>query len=699
MAVRRFQRNLGYTPQPTQTGAADVAADLAGRLQRFAGIAADVADQRAQARGLREGALAGGVAAPEQRSESTVAGRAFNAAAQKAHAAAVDTEVRLRLTEFAEAHPSDPDAFDARVAGFQKGLLDGADPVLRPAIEQELALQTQRLRAGIAERRRALFAEQTLADTNAGVDGAISGALGAARSGDLALAEHERGKAVDLLTSQVRTPENPFGLYTAEQVREKLAALDADLDTETVLGAFQKALGERPTPETIAAAAARLDAFRAADAASLGIAPERKDDITQKLEAALVDGQQAYQRRTDLEVGENAAVRGRAFGDLYRKVQAGDARVLEVEDAYSTGLINAQTRGMWLAELDRHAAARREKANGIGKVAAALEGRAWLDPKDNGDKASVDAYYANMVEGQDPLSPEMLTRTVELAVQTGIVPETVRSFTRSFQRSPDPNRVVAAAEVIGRLEERAGAAIADIPEQDRAFASMVNSYMAAGTDAARAVELARETVYKTDPDVRKKWDKDFNTPKRLKALESNLADRVDSEFGGWFTVNPSVEDEMVAEYSRLARGYYTLTRDDDIAEKHAFNDLKRTWAVTSIGGPKRMMKYAPEAIYGGGDWLEKQFAADVSALGLDPKRTIISVDERTAREQAPSYALITIDEDGLPQPVLGKRWRPAPSDEIRAEQAARKAEGLAEAKAILDARAEAERKFELLQVK
>lgn len=699
MTVRRFQRNLGYSPQPTQTGQADVASALAARLQRFAGIAADVVDERAAARGTAEGAQVGAVTAPPRRSEFTVRGQAFNAAAQKAHAAAVDTEVRTKLAEFAEAHPSDPDAFDARVAGFQKGLLADADAALRPAIEQELTIQGQRLRGAIADRKRGLIAEQTLSDLNAGVEGAAAGALGASRAGDLDLAEHERGKVADLLTSQVRTPENPFGLYSADEVRQKLAVLDAEMDDEVLLGGFQKQLGETPTPTTIAAATAQLAAFRAADAGSLGLTPERKDAVTRKLEASLVDAGQAYQRRTDLETGENAMARGRAYGDLYRKVQAGEARAVDIESAFQSGLITPQTRGVYLAEMDRLVAAGAAKSAALGKVAGALAGNGWLDPKDTQDKAAVDSYYAQMVDGQDPLSPEMLTRTVDLAAQTGIIPETVRSLTRSFQRSPDPSRVIAAAEMVGRLEKGAARAMADIPEPDRAFASLVNGYMAGGTDAASAVQLARATVYETDPAVREKWDKEFQQPKRRAALDSNLTSKVDDAFDTWTTDEPSVPAEMAAEYAAIARGYYTLTRDQAAAEDLAFKDLQRVWAPTSVGGGRRMMKYAPEAIYGGGEWLEQQFAADAATLGLDPKRTAIVADERTGREQAPTYALITVDEDGLPQPVLGKRWKPAPGAEIRREAEERKAAGLAEAAAVEAQRAEARRKFDTLKVK
>lgn len=695
MAVKRFQRQQGYTPQPTQTGRGDVAALLADRLARFSNIGLEVVEQQAAISGAEAGAQAGGVAAPQKQSDFTIRGRAFNQAAMKAHAAAVDADIRMKIADFEAAHPSDPDAFDARLEGFKKGLMEGVDPNIRQAVEQEFSLQGQRARLNIADRKRALVAEQTIADLNAGVEGASNGALAASRAGDVAMAEHERGKASDLILAQVRSPENPFGVLSAEQARSALAKLDADMDAETVLGGFQKTLGDRPTPATISAAREKLDAFRASDAATLGLAPDQKERLTARLEGALVDGMQSYQRRTDLEVGENAMVRGRAYGDLYRKVQDGTASVVSVEDAYQSGLINAPTRGSWLAQLDEAAKKSRAKAAALGKVQATLEGEAWLDPKDKDDKAAVDAYYAQMVDGTDPLSPEMLTRTVELSELTGIIPETVRSFTRSFQRSPDPNRVIAAAEMVGRLEERAGQAIEDIPKDDRAFASLVNSYTASGTDHATAIQMARQTVYETSPDVRESWDKEFNKPKVSASLTQRLTDKVDSEYGGFFAVDPAVPEEMAAEYQSLSRGYYTLTRDLDTAQSLAFNDLKRVWGPTDIGGPKRMMKYAPESIYG--TWAGDQFKADMAAAGI--AKPFIVADERTAREQRPSYAIFKVNEDGLPEPIIGKRWRPDATVMRAAEEAKRKAEGMSEAERILKERDEAQRKFELLKVK
>lgn len=295
----RFQRAEAPEVMPLGDPGATSRA-LAQALGQVGRMTTQVTLQRRAAEGERAGQLVG-VDAPEARSEFTAYGRAFNAAAQRAHAAAVDSDIRLTLARISEEEATDTAAFDARVGGYREGLLERIDPQLLPAVQQELDLQTQRYRSKVhAAEQRLLLAENmgTLVDAAEGIQ---NDTLAAARDGDIDIVEHQRAKYIEMIEGAAQTTENPDGLLAPARVREMVAAFERSIDIELVVGDFERILRE----DGAAAGQEAFDEFERTGIRELGaLTTEDRDRLTNRMQTLL--NRQMTRENRDAQVADAA---------------------------------------------------------------------------------------------------------------------------------------------------------------------------------------------------------------------------------------------------------------------------------------------------------------------------------------------------------------------------------------------------------
>jgi len=272
--VRRFTREVTPTTAGVDPNAGDPGQVLAAELERFSARRNQELDQAAAEAGFQEGQElgAGGEAIPGQ--SMTIRGRARRRGAILAHQAAVQTDIRDQVGQFAIEHPNDPEAFDARVAGLSEGLLSEAPPELEPFIQQRIADYAGRAKLQVIDQQQRELEAEAAADLSRGVEGFLDDAKTAAFEGDVALIEARRQELEALLEEGVE----------GELLDEGAAAnLQQDFEREVVgqevLGNFDRLI----RTEGVEAGADAIARWQDVEASNIGITAEDKEAVTRQM--------------------------------------------------------------------------------------------------------------------------------------------------------------------------------------------------------------------------------------------------------------------------------------------------------------------------------------------------------------------------------------------------------------------------------
>lgn len=320
--LERFQRQTRLEAQQPDFSKARTSAMLTQALARFGEQTANIAGRIAADEGARQGELEGqSTQAPARAPGFTAYGRAYNDAAQRAHVAAVDKDIRINLERIALEEETNTARFDARLQGYRKGLLEALSPELRAPVEQEIELQGQRYRSRVQAAEQKLLLGEAMGDLVDATDGIQRDALAAARDGDVNIVEHQRAKFLDLLESAAQTPENPDGLLDPAKVAEMRRGFEVQIDAELVVGDFERILRE----DGIDPAMRAMDMFEAGKIQDFErFEPAHRDQLLGRMNALLA---REMTRQNREQSAADAAERAR-LAELKRRTDA-SIRVLE----------------------------------------------------------------------------------------------------------------------------------------------------------------------------------------------------------------------------------------------------------------------------------------------------------------------------------------------------------------------------------
>jgi len=233
-----FRRTTTFQAGGYQSNRGQVYDLLANKLQGFKAQLDQRLDEEARAGGFAAGREAGFEAeAIEMPDGSTISGAAFREGANMSHLAAVKLDINENLARIAGQTAGDPEAFMNRVSGYQKGLLEGTSPEVRPLALQEISFASlkieQKFRADAAQRDRA---EQG-AIVEAGLSAIETEALNAAESGD----EDVVGKSLTQYQEIMLKSENA-GLFPAGETIKRYDKLQTAMLKNVYLGSFDREL-------------------------------------------------------------------------------------------------------------------------------------------------------------------------------------------------------------------------------------------------------------------------------------------------------------------------------------------------------------------------------------------------------------------------------------------------------------------------
>lgn len=407
--------------------------------------------------------------------------------------------------------------------------------------------------------------------------------------------------------------------------------------------------------------------------------------------------------------GEIEAQREARVGALEIALDSDQATEADIEAARQRGdLKPGSPTDVRLTRKAREAAEKRaEKAAQTARVDAALNGGVPIDPTNAKDREAVDDDYAARAATWAPEA--MRGNSIEYAARVGYVPEAMKARMVGGMRSTDPQKRLEAARTYGDLRARNPALTNGIPADVASDAYYILESQRKGMDPKEAVDSLAFAEKMTPEEITQR-DRAYVAalgPKQAGATDflarSIGQDRPIREargmFGGDFTVPP----EMQADFVWLATRHYRRTGDVEAANAAAYDQVRRVWGPSVINGDRRMMKNAPEVIYGipemsvkeNADWMRDQAARE---LGVKDAKSLRFVEAPgVAVNGRPAYYVFTDTGDGM-QPVMrGARqaawypnWQTSPERNRRekadADRKAKAVAGARDARQDIDAR-------------
>lgn len=391
------------------------------------------------------------------------------------------------------------------------------------------------------------------------------------------------------------------------------------------------------------------------------------------------------------EKAEQELNKARKAADLEIRTSRGQVGYDEITRMEQNRTISPDQKASLFKMLDAKNKERIADAAKLEKVAQALQGTGYLDPKD--DKEAIDFTYINAVKPQmQGLAPdaqkEMLVNFVN---KVGVVPDQMQSQLRGVFRGGNPEAKVFYADLVGRIQEAKPEALDDIEDKDIAQAVMINELVKSGTPNLEAVARVED------------MQKSIN-PARLQILKTELsenkgrltvAERLSNAkkaFSTW-GIDPKLPDDpqlgynqaLLNDYERIYESWYNYTNGDaKIAEDQTKKSLNRLWGVSEINGSKRLVKYPIEKAYPNIDpaELRKKLVADVKAIekykDVNEEDIAITLSMVTARlwdTGMPAYPVVVKDKNGVFREVLDNNldaWTPGKNSDIQKEIALRK---------------------------
>lgn len=383
------------------------------------------------------------------------------------------------------------------------------------------------------------------------------------------------------------------------------------------------------------------------------IDPSTLNQITSsaRSQSEAVDRQAEINKQKDIQENEaaRASFNAEAQSNLEIGVSRGEMGYVEIDKAYTTGMITPEKRTQLVKSVDAQIEGGKKRNNSIVQVGAAIDAGQPLDYRNTDHKTAVDDYYMNMPE-ESRANPDAV---VSLIKSTKVIPSVVESSLNAGLKG-SVEQVVAASDLVARMNAQTPETLSQLPTDTKAMGVMVSRLVGSGVSPAKAVELANNSIYNTTKEQKEVLKSQLNQKNLVSKKQSGFKSAVKKISPSWFMPSrtPSM-DRMEASHSYLTDQYYLMTHDIDTAMTLATTDISSVWGSTWVNGKEQMSKYPVEKMYGNGeetDWIYNQLKTELKSIGVEGKYSLQS-DSITSREDAPSYIIMT-EQDGTMMPLM-----------------------------------------------
>ena len=612
MARQPRQQPIGFYGKFQPTGVDNSAAQrmqaLAGLGETVAGMAEQFGIAKAEELAPAEAALAveeartldeaGNIIYEEVAQRSGWGSNVFNRTAVHAQLAQRNTDSKVRLTELAVEFADDPIGYENASQAYFDATINSAPRALRQDLIDVIAPRIATTSANIGKTFEINAQNANINILSEAVDTGIIDIENLAREGNADLANSEA--ELLFLTMDALAEASP---KYAARVEAQKRDIESGIMLQTEIGNIDRVVfnDDLSNEEKLISGQKFLEDFRTTEIK--GISPTEKDAMKGLISARLNGVRQAYKAElTEI------------------KKDQGMIRVKNVIDSVTP----------------------------VGDQIP-------ITQKDAND------YYAEVyfqkLPSDDPDARG--AKQTDFVAKTGLVPAMLQQELTNDLMSQDVNRIQAASETIGRLTEIPGIGQTILTEQQRAFATEVNSLSQfMGADLA-----TQQAIKNTDPTNKARIEartSEIKSTEGKKTFSGSYKTELLEEYGSGyfekFNVNDIAQYDLVRDYGTLVESYYISGMSVDNAKEQAMKSIQTNYQEGEFG----FMKFRPEDYYGLGvtdsvNYIREDIYDELTGpsgifgLELDKKDIILVSDSITARQAStgkPSYTVMYRDGNG-----------------------------------------------------
>ena len=669
------------------SGAASEAEELAHTLKTFGKVTGDIGAKLNAQAGKAAGAQAGldpGFQPKTGLAAITAYGTNYNAAAHVVYAANTQTSIEDSIDQAEQAFPHDPIGFQAHVQQVRDATLKQTPALYQPEVQ---TMFDRRIEAGhnrIAEATIRQGQQDGVAAYTGTVDSRLKTAVRTAAdlpddkaAATIQQAMHDNSMMVDgLVASNAISKERAETMKT--EFQDKITEEVHTHHAESVAGNW---LNTARTTQDITSGDRALAAYV-------------NDPAKARVGAEYARQREQFEHQQGILHAPEVQALASHIEQIPGEKEGRGAAGPEVLSAID----KMRTQG-WITTEYARSLADRVALNGAKGQTDDTDtynvNRVWngedpkFDPKDPKAGNAVDTFFKTMTaangfargtDGYEALA-------VSTMQHTSVVPPTIRKGIIADLASGDPDRAAQAA----RLQERLHTANpnADIYQDDTksaAFGDTLQRNLDAGMPTAMAYEMARG---QTDPSkeviearkqqytdaVRTATEKNAHKA-NAEVLQTKLTDAgVAGEHWYGNTAAPPAPVAARAEYDNLTQEFYSRTGKIDQAQDLAFQQIQKTWHMTSVNGKPELMKWGPTEA-------EKPIILDgiaqtAKALGLkdDPATIQLTPFGGTSLSQGRYWNLthengdLVLDDKNQPVTIDVSKGRPQYAARLATQQA------------------------------
>ena len=612
MARQPRQQPIGFYGKFQPTGVDDSAAR---RMQALAGLAGQVggmAEQfgiaKAEELAPAEAALAveeartldeaGNIIYEEVAQKSGWGSNVFNRTAVHAQLAQRNTDSKVRLTELAVEFADDPIGYENASQAYFDATINSAPRALRQDLIDVIAPRIATTGASIGKTFEINAQNANINILSEAVDTGIIDIENLAREGNADLANSEA--ELLFLTMDALAEASP---KYAARVEAQKRDIESGIMLQTEIGNIDRVVfnDDLSNEEKLISGQKFLEDFRTTEIK--GISPTEKDAMKGLISQRLNGVRQAYKAElTEIKKDQGMIRVGNVIDSV---TPVGDQIPITQKDA------NDYYAEVTFQEL----------------------------PSDNPDARGAEQ--------------------TDFVAKTGLVPAMLQQELTNDLMSQDVNRIQAASETIGRLTEIPGIGQTILTEQQRAFATEVNSLSQfMGADLA-----TQQAIKNTDPTNKARIEartSEIKSTEGKKTFSGSYKTELLEEYGSGyfekFNVNDIAQYDLVRDYGTLVESYYISGMSVDNAKEQAMKSIQTNYQEGEFG----FMKFRPEDYYGLGvtdsvNYIREDIYDELTGpsgifgLELDKKDIILVSDSITARQAStgkPSYTVMYRDGNG-----------------------------------------------------
>ena len=612
MARQPRQQPIGFYGKFQPTGVDDSAARrmqaLAGLAKQVGGMAEQFGIAKAEEAAPAEAALAveeartldeaGNIIYEEVAQRSGWGSNVFNRTAVHAQLAQRNTDSKVRLTELAVEFADDPIGYESASQAYFDATINSAPRALRQDLIDVIAPRIATTGASIGKTFEINAQNANINILSEAVDTGIIDIENLAREGNADLANSEA--ELLFLTMDALAEASP---KYAARVEAQKRDIESGIMLQTEIGNIDRVVfnDDLSNEEKLISGQKFLEDFRTTEIK--GISPTEKDAMKGLISQRLNGVRQAYKAElTEIKKDQGMIRVGNVIDSV---TPVGDQIPITQKDA------NDYYAEVTFQEL----------------------------PSDNPDARGAEQ--------------------TDFVAKTGLVPAMLQQELTNDLMSQDVNRIQAASETIGRLTEIPGIGQTILTEQQRAFATEVNSLSQfMGADLA-----TQQAIKNTDPTNKARIEartSEIKSTEGKKTFSGSYKTELLEEYGSGyfekFNVNNIAQYDLVRDYGTLVESYYISGMSVDNAKEQAMKSIQTNYQEGEFG----FMKFRPEDYYGLGvtdsvNYIREDIYDELTGpsgifgLELDKKDIILVSDSITARQAStgkPSYTVMYRDGNG-----------------------------------------------------